>query len=85
MKMEYPRLEKEYPVHVYDTGPDGRLSLYALFNCFQDIASDHAVRLGYGRDELLRQNQFWVLSRIYAEINALPHWEEEIPVVRNHN
>jgi acyl-ACP thioesterase len=76
--MEYPKLEKEYPVHVYETGPDGRLSLHALFNYFQDIASDHAVRLGYGRDELLRKNQFWVLSRIYAEINALPLWEEKI-------
>lgn len=76
--MEYPRLEKEYNVHVYDTGPDGRLNLHALFNYFQDIASDHAVKLGYGRDDLLKQNHFWVLSRIYAEIDALPHWEEKI-------
>jgi acyl-ACP thioesterase len=76
--MEYPKLEKEYSVHVYDTGPDGHLSLYALFNYFQDIASDHAVKLGYGRDELLKQNHFWVLSRIYAEITALPLWEEKI-------
>ena len=78
MKMEYPRIEKEYPVHVYDTGPDGRLSLHALFNYFQDIASDHAIVLGYGRDELLKQNHFWVLSRIYAEIDSLPAWNEKI-------
>ena len=76
--MEYPKLEKEYHVHVYDTGPDGRLSLYSLFNYFQDIASDHAVLLGYGRDELLKQNHFWVLSRIYAEIDNLPEWVETI-------
>lgn len=76
--MEYPKLEKEYQVHVYDTGPDGRMSLHALFNYFQDIASDHAVRLGYGRDELLKQNHFWVLSRIYAAIGSLPVWDGRI-------
>lgn len=76
--MEYPKLEKEYHVHVYDTGPDGHLSLHALFNYFQDIAADHANKLGYGRDELLKQNHFWVLSRIYAEITALPLWEEKV-------
>lgn len=78
IKMEYPKLEKEYSVHVYDTGPDGHLSLHALFNYFQDIASDHAAKLGYGRDELLKQNHFWVLSRIYAEITSLPLWNEKI-------
>ncbi len=76
--MEYPKLEKEYPVHVYDTGPDGHLSLHALFNYFQDIAADHAVKLGYGREELLKQNHFWVLSRIYAEITTLPLLGEKI-------
>lgn len=76
--MEYPKLEKDYTVHVYDTGPDGHLSLHALFNYFQDIASDHAAKLGYGRDELLKQNHFWVLSRIYAEITTLPLWGEKV-------
>ena len=76
--MEFLKLEKEYSVHVYETGPDGKLNLYSLFDFFQDIASDHAVSLGYGRDDLLKNNNFWVLSRIYAEINKLPHWGESI-------
>jgi medium-chain acyl-[acyl-carrier-protein] hydrolase len=76
--MEFPKLEKEYPVHVYETGPDGRLCLHSLFDYFQDIASDHAVKLGYGRDELMKLNHFWVLSRIYAEISAWPPWGENI-------
>ena len=76
--MEYPRLEKNYPVHVYETGPDGRLNLHSLFDYLQDIASDHAVQLGFGRDDLMKQNHFWVLSRIYAEIIFLPSWGETI-------
>jgi len=78
--MDFPRLEKEYAVHVYETGPDGKLSLHSLFDYLQDIASDHAVNLGYGRDELLKRNNFWVLSRIYAEINIWPGWGETICV-----
>jgi medium-chain acyl-[acyl-carrier-protein] hydrolase len=78
--MELMQYEKEYRVHVYETGPDGRLNLYSLFNYLQDIASDHAIRLGFGRDDLLRENRIWVLSRIYAEIAEWPQWEDTIVV-----
>ncbi len=74
------QFEKEYRVHVYETGPDGKLNLCSLFNYLQDIASDHAVRLGFGRDDLMRENRFWVLSRIYAEITRLPGREDSIIV-----
>lgn len=73
-------LKKEYRVKVYDTGPDGRLSIYTLFDYLQDIASDHAELLGYGRDDLMQQNSFWVLSRMYAEIYSLPVWNDLIKV-----
>ena len=78
--MDLLQFEKEYRVHVYETGPDGKLNLYSLFNYMQDIASDHAIRLGFGRDDLMRDNRFWVLSRIYAVINIWPSWEDSIVV-----
>lgn len=77
MELQY---KKEYKVHVYETGPDGRLNLYSLFNYLQDIASDHAVKLGFGRDDLMKDNRFWVLSRIYAVISEWPMWEDSIIV-----
>ena len=76
--MELLQFEKEYRVHVYETGPDGKLNLYSLFNYMQDIASDHAIKLGFGRDDLMRDNRFWVLSRIYAVINKWPLWKDSI-------
>jgi len=76
--MDLLQFEKEYRVHVYETGPDGKLNLYSLFNYMQDIASDHAVKLGFGRDDLMRDNRFWVLSRIYVEIEHWPEWEDKI-------
>jgi medium-chain acyl-[acyl-carrier-protein] hydrolase len=76
--MELLQFEKEYRIHVYETGPDGKLNLYSLFNYMQDIASDHAIKLGFGRDDLMRNNHFWVLSRIYAVIYEWPLWEDTI-------
>lgn len=76
--MDLLQFEKEYRIHVYETGPDGKLNLYSLFNYMQDIASDHAIRLGFGRDDLMRDNRFWVLSRIYAVIDKWPVWEDTI-------
>lgn len=78
--MTLSQLEKEYKIPVYDTGPDGKLSLYSLFNYLQDIASEHAVRLKFGRDDLMKENRFWVLSRIVADIYLWPEWEETIIV-----
>jgi medium-chain acyl-[acyl-carrier-protein] hydrolase len=78
--MELHKFEKEYTVHVYETGPDGRLNIYSLFNYMQDIASENAIMLGFGRDDLLKNNHFWVLSRMYAEITEWPRWEEKIIV-----
>lgn len=78
--MELQQLEKEYRVHVYETGPDGRVNLWSLFNYMQDIASEHAVKLGFGRDDLMKQNHFWVLSRMFAVIHDLPSWDDTILV-----
>jgi acyl-ACP thioesterase len=78
--MELQQFEKEYCVHVYETGPDGKVNLYSLFNFMQDIASEHAVRLGFGRDDLMKYNHFWVLSRMYTVISEWPIWEDTIIV-----
>jgi acyl-ACP thioesterase len=78
--MDSLQLEKEYKIHVYEIGPDGRLSLFSLFNFLQDIAAEHAVKLRFGRDDLMRENRFWVLSRMLARISVWPEWEETIIV-----
>ena len=76
-KLQYT---KEYSVHVYETGPEGKLNLHSLCNFLQDIASDHAVILGFGKEDLEKENRFWVLSRLSISINDLPVWGEKIMV-----
>ena len=74
------KLQKEYNIHVYETNPDSKLNLATLFNYLQDLASDHAEVLGFGRDDLLKDNHFWALSRMYAEITEWPAWQESVVV-----
>jgi medium-chain acyl-[acyl-carrier-protein] hydrolase len=78
--MEIPEYEKSYKIPVYDIGFNGQLSPFALFNYLQDIASEHAVLLNFGKDDLLRDNHFWVLSRIAAQVKIWPGWEDTVVV-----
>jgi medium-chain acyl-[acyl-carrier-protein] hydrolase len=78
--MEAFQFEKEYKIPVYDTGPDGRLCLYSLLNYLQDIASEHAELLNFGREDLMKANHFWVLSRLAVRVEAWPEWRESIVV-----
>lgn len=70
----------DYKVHVYETGFDGLLQPFALFNYLQDIAAIHAERLGFGRSDLMKMNRFWVLSRMEVRIVKWPSWEDLITV-----
>jgi medium-chain acyl-[acyl-carrier-protein] hydrolase len=74
------KFDKTYKVHVYETGPDGRLVLHSLFDYLQDIASEHAVILGFGRNDLLKDNHIWVLSRIFVTIDSWPKWEDTLKI-----
>jgi len=71
---------RDYLVHVYETGPDGRLSPAGLLDYLQDIASAHAVQLGFGMEDLNKSNRMWVLSRLYAVITEWPAWEAQLTV-----
>lgn len=70
--MEISKFEKKYDIHIYDCGPDGTLNLHSLFDFYQDAAAWHAIKLGYGRNDLLKTNRLWILSRIYSVIYRLP-------------
>lgn len=76
--MNIPCLEREFRIHVYETFVDEKANICALFNYMQDIAAEHAIRMGYGRDDLMKDNNFWVLSRMYAEITEYPFRDETI-------
>ncbi|MFW6310296.1 MAG: acyl-[acyl-carrier-protein] thioesterase [Prolixibacteraceae bacterium] len=55
----------------------GQLSDSYLFYQMQDIAWEHADILGYGYDQLKKDQQFWVLARLLVKIDRRPEWGED--------
>ncbi|WP_297091029.1 acyl-ACP thioesterase domain-containing protein [uncultured Draconibacterium sp.] len=57
-----------------------KLSTSFLFWQIQDIAWEHAEQLGFGFDNLKKDKQFWVLSRLLVKIKRRPSWGEKFTV-----
>ena len=55
----------------------GQLSDSYLFYQMQDIAWEHADLLGFGYDQLKKDQQFWVLARLLVKIERRPKWGED--------
>lgn len=55
----------------------GELALPNLFWYIQEIAWEHAQKLGFGFDHLREEQLYWVLSRLLMRIERLPKWTEE--------
>ena len=72
--------ERKYPVNVFDTDITGRLSPGSLFNYFQDLAGRHASQLGFGREHLMTNGFFWMLSRMTVKIERMPLTWDEVTV-----
>ena len=67
-------------IHVrsYEVDATGHFSVQAICNHLQDIAWEHAGRLGFGYEQLAQQNLFWVLSRLKIEIRKYPIWSDKV-------
>jgi medium-chain acyl-[acyl-carrier-protein] hydrolase len=72
------RFEDTFSVASYETDLKGNLSLYSLFNRFQEIAGIHATYLDVGYEMLRKTNLAWVLSRIKVQIYSMPRWRDTV-------
>lgn len=71
-------LIEEFQVRTWDVDRSGRLDIAAAFNYFQEVAGNHAERLGVGKEALNKTGHAWVLSRMTAIIDRRPSWGEII-------
>jgi len=77
--MNYIYSEK-FKIRNYEADAEGNLKLPSIFNYFQEVASNHAEKLGWGYDKMQTLGTIWVLSRLQIEINQLAKWGEEVEV-----
>ena len=64
--------EESYTVRYSEGDRSGFLKLRALFDYAQDIAGNHAERLGVGMTGLQKQGCAWILSRIRLRVSRYP-------------
>ena len=72
------RYEDSFSVVSYEADSFGKLSLYAMFNRFQELAGMHAAYLQVGYDTLREAKLAWILSRIKVQIYSLPRWGDVV-------
>jgi len=59
---------------------NNNLSAKSILNIFQDVASIHAEDIGVGYLTMLKQNLYWVLSRVKFDIIKMPELNEKVIV-----
>jgi acyl-ACP thioesterase len=72
------RCEITFRVASYESDLNGAMSLFALFNRFQELAGAHAAHLGVGYDRLRESHLAWILSRIMVDLQAPPSWGDTV-------
>ncbi|MBR6352018.1 MAG: hypothetical protein IKR93_06820 [Firmicutes bacterium] len=56
------------------------MRLSALFQEMQEVAGDHSVANGFGRNELLEKGMVWIVNRYHLEIDRMPRYWETIRI-----
>jgi len=70
--------QETYQIRSYEVDCYHRLSVLAIFNFMQEVASRHAEALGVSIQQLLSENYTWLLSRLKIRIVSSPAWKDRI-------
>lgn len=73
------QFHKDFEIRSYQVDPDGKMSLTALSNLFQEIAWRHADSADFGRN-LQEQHLSWIMARMDIKCENLPSWGDSIKV-----
>lgn len=78
--LDFPFGVYDFIVKSYHTDQNGKLTLPTILHFLQECAWDNARANNFGFEDLEKQNAFWVLSKIYLEIDEYPDWKDEIQI-----
>ena len=71
---------EELPIRYADGDYYRRWKLGGLFQTLQECATRHALNLGRGYDQLIKNDLAWVLSRFLLRIESLPLAGEQVKI-----
>jgi medium-chain acyl-[acyl-carrier-protein] hydrolase len=72
--------EKDYKINSLNMNTNKKLGLVGILGILQDVTGEHALRLGFGYEELRKRGFFWVLVRQKLRINSWPNWNDLVLV-----
>ncbi len=73
-------LNEDYNIRFYDTDLNGNISVKSIFNYIQEIAINHANKLGFGIEYIIKTGNTWVLSNLNVKIISLPKHNEIVKI-----
>jgi medium-chain acyl-[acyl-carrier-protein] hydrolase len=71
---------EEFPIYWYDTDSNGNLKMSAIANYLQESAWRHANNLGFGYEDTMKRNEFWVIITLMIRMVSYPEWGQKIRV-----
>ena len=72
------KYQEKILIKSYQTNQYGKASIASIFNILIEAAWAHAQVMDWGYDSLKSNNLFWVLSRMYFQIEKYPAWQDQI-------
>lgn len=72
--------KSRFQVRSYESDRRATLKPHSLLNYFEEAAQQHATELGFGFEELKKEQRFWVLSRLSAQVLRSPTWGDRVTV-----
>jgi len=72
------KYQEQLSIKSYHTNKYGQASIFSLFNILIEAAWAHAQVMDWGYDSLKSNNLFWVLSRMYFQVEKYPKWQDQI-------
>ena len=82
MTLETPLhfFDDTFLVRAHESGTDNHVTLPCYCNYLQEIAGEHANRLGLGIHTLQNENLTWMLGHLHLIIHRYAAWQEKVHV-----
>ncbi len=71
---------EKFRIHSYEVDVTNTATLQAICQYLQEVASNHAEKLGFGMTWLLENQRTWMLSRLLVRMENFPRAGEDIIV-----
>ena len=74
------RYKRTFSVTSFDVDAKKQASLQSVARYLQEMATQHAIHLNLGFEDMLKENRAWVLAQMLISINRFPKFTEEYSI-----